>query len=154
MMDRHIAGRGLVTVLVIGVLLAGATSLFAHAGVKNSAVKARMDAMSAIGRSMKVIGEMAKGATVFDAGAARAAAEEIARQSAATPDLFRAPETDPMTEALPAIWDTFDEFTRMAVDMERTATEVAEAIVVPEDARVAAAALGETCKACHARYRK
>ena len=61
---------------------------FGSQGVQNPAVKARMDGMSAIAENMKTLGQMAKGATEFDAAMARAAAATIAEQASATPGLF------------------------------------------------------------------
>ena len=59
------------TYVVIGVILLTATAALAHQGVKNKAVMARMNAMSEIAKNTKTLGEMAKGATTFDAEAAR-----------------------------------------------------------------------------------
>ena len=83
----------------IVLLFIAATGALAHQGVKNPAVKARMDSMSAIGKSMKVLGGMAKGESSFDAMAVQAAVASIAEQAARTPALFEANETDPKSES-------------------------------------------------------
>ena len=138
--------------LVIAVFVASA--VLAHEGVKNPAVMARMEAMSAIGDGMKVIGTMVKGARPFDADEARAAAAEIAKQSARTPELFEAEETDPKSEALPAIWADFTDFTAKSDDLEMVALRHADAITSPETLSVALEELGATCQSCHKVYRE
>ena len=140
---------------VVGLLLTCfAVTAFAHSGVKNMAVMARMDGMVAISEGLKVMGTMVKGEIAFDAEKARAAATEIASHAAEAADLFEAPETDPKSEALPAIWENFADFTRKAEEMERVATQVSASIETMDDARSALAALGETCKSCHSLYRE
>ncbi|NNF90114.1 MAG: cytochrome c, partial [Boseongicola sp.] len=49
----------------VAVLLLVASAALAHQGVKNPAVKARMDVMSAIGDNTKLLGRMAKGEVAF-----------------------------------------------------------------------------------------
>lgn len=138
------------TVLIALVLSAGAA--LAHQGVQNPAVKARMDAMSAIADNTRILGEMAKGTRPFDAAAARAAAAAIADHAARTPALFAAPEQDPKSEALPAIWTDFDDFTARSAAMQAAARN-ATGIATPADLGPALAGIGRTCKACHERYR-
>lgn len=139
------------TILIALILSAGAA--LAHQGVQNPAVKARMDAMSAIADNTRILGEMAKGARPFDATDARAAAAAIADHAGQTPDLFAAPEQDPKSEALPAIWTDFDDFTALSAALQ-VAAEKATGITTPEDLRPALAAIGGACKACHERYRE
>ncbi len=131
-----------------------AGTAFAHSGVKNAAVLARMDAMSGIGAQMKVLGKMAKGQTKFDAKAASAATAAIAKYAAATPDLFQARENDPKSEALPAIWTNFEDFAEKSRALETVALKFSAAINQPTDLAQAMPQLGETCKACHKLYRE
>ncbi len=128
-------------------------TVFAHEGVKNAAVMARMDVMSQIGAETKVIGQMVKGETPFDADRARAAVTAIAEHSAKVPGLFEAPEDDPKSEALPAIWEDFPDFTAKTVAME-DAARAAASLETPEDLAAALGAIGETCKDCHKTYRE
>lgn len=143
--------HGVVT-LTLAVALAGAA--LAHTGVQNAAVLARMDAMKGIGEATKVLGQMAKGGVPFDADAARAAAARIAVHAAETPALFEARETDPKSEALPAIWDSFDDFTAKSIALETLAAGLATSIATPQDLTAGMAALGASCKACHSEYRQ
>ena len=131
-----------------------ATAALAHSGVKNSAVKARMDAMSAVGAEMKTLGLMSKGASAFNADTAKAAATAIATQASKTPDLFEANEDDPKSEAKPAIWENFQDFTTKAVALEKVARDLSMSIENVDDLAPAMSALGDTCKACHGDYRQ
>ncbi|WP_299923780.1 cytochrome c [uncultured Pelagimonas sp.] len=126
----------------------------AHGGVKNAAVMARMEAMKSIGDAMKVMGTMAKGKTDFNAATARAAAADVARFAAQTPALFKAPEDDPKTEALPAIWERFEDFTTKAQETERLAHGLAQTVETKADLDAGLMLLGASCKACHKEYRK
>ena len=140
---------------IVVVVAAGlATTAIAHEGVKNPAVMARMDGMTKIADNMKVIGNMAKGRTQFDVEAVRWALASVAAQAAETPALFDAMELDPKSDALPAIWDDFDDFTAKAKELETVANEVSASIEKPEDLRAALFLLGETCKSCHQTYTK
>ncbi|MGV6850215.1 MAG: c-type cytochrome [Marinibacterium sp.] len=142
------------TLTLTAALLIAATAALAHSGVKNPAVKARMAAMSAIGDATKILGQMAKGQTAFDAATARAAAQTIAEHAATTPDLFEAPETDPKSEALPVIWTKYEDFTAKALELHKVAEGLAETIQTPEDLRAGLGQLGGACKSCHSVYRQ
>ncbi|MEP1200574.1 c-type cytochrome [Tateyamaria sp.] len=139
---------------VAATLALGATAALAHTGVKNPAVMARMNGMSAISDNVEVLGTMAKGQVAFDAASAKMAARAIARHSAESVDLFTAQETDPKSEALPAIWENFDDFTSKAQDLEAFANEWSEKISTLEDVRAGIRPLGQSCKACHSLYRE
>ena len=131
-----------------------ATGALAHQGVQNPAVKAWMNAMEAIGQNTKVLGTMAKGETAFEADVARAAAAAIAEKSVLTPELFAVQEDDPKSEALPAIWENFADFTAKAEELTTVAETASGAISTPEDLQSALAAIGATCKSCHQLYRE
>lgn len=137
----------------LAVILA-ASAAVAHQGVKNPAVMARMESMSAIAESTKILGTMSKGAVEFDAQAARDAAAEIAKRAEQTPVLFEANETDPKSEAKSVIWNHFDDFTQKSDDLVRVASDLSNTIQSADDLRAAVSSLGATCKACHATYRK
>ena len=141
--------------ICVAVVLASLGSVaLAHGGVKNAAVMARMEGMKSIGDAMKVLGMMAKGETTFDVTAVRRATADVARLAAETPALFKAPESDPKTEALPIIWDRFDDFTAKAQQTEILARALSTDMETPEDLNAGLMQLGATCKACHKEYRK
>lgn len=140
--------------VLIGVMVALAGTALAHSGVQNAAVKARMHAMNQIGADTKVLGQMAKGETGFDAAAARAAAARIAQHAGQTPALFEAREDDPKSEARPEIWADYADFTARAHDLERVAGDLSRQIAAPADLRAAIPMLAGACKACHSKYRE
>ncbi|MDE0345166.1 MAG: cytochrome c [Boseongicola sp.] len=145
MRKRHIA---------LGTVLIAATAALAHQGVQNPAVMARMATMSAISENMKTLGMMARGTTAFDAEAARGAAAAIANHASAVPGLFEANETDPMSEARPAIWTNFEDFSAKASDLESIAVGLSTSITTPEDLGPAMGSLGASCRSCHSIYRE
>ena len=137
---------------IVALLVAGAA--FAHQGVKNPAVMARMNGMSAIAEDMKTIGNMAKGTIQFDAAKAQQALKDIASQASKTPSLFEANEDDPKSEARPEIWSNFDDFTAKAVELETLANQLAPSIEERDDLRSVLRLMGENCKSCHGTYRE
>ena len=141
--------------LIVAVCAAGAlaTAAFAHQGVQNAAVKARMDGMSEIGSATKTLGNMARGNTAFDAAAAQNAATILANEAAQIPMLFERPETDPKSEALPSIWASFDDFTEKARALNAAARLAAEAGSQAE-LQSAMQQIGAACSACHRAYRE
>lgn len=140
--------------VITTVLVLSATAAVAHTGVKNAAVKARMDGMSAIADNVKVLGTMAKGQIAFDAMTAQAAARAIAAHSAASVALFTPRETDPKTEARPEIWENFADFTDKAQALDTLASDLAASMQTVKDVQAAMVPLGASCKACHSLYRE
>ncbi|MEO9826651.1 MAG: cytochrome c [Paracoccaceae bacterium] len=129
------------------------TAALAHEGVKNPSVMARMHGMKTIGAQAKVLGEMAKGTTVFEAARAQAAATTLAQEAERIKGLFEAREDDPKSEALPVVWDTFPDFTAKAQTLQ-IAAESAQTITTQEQLQTAMRDIGATCSACHKAYRK
>lgn len=119
----------------------------------NPVVIERMKTMEAIGAGMKTLVGMAKGEITFDAAGANAAVAAIAENGAQVPAKFEANETDPASEALPGIWENWDDYVQKNEDM----IVAAKAVGTIEDQGALGAALGQiggTCKACHRDYRK
>ncbi len=140
--------------VLVGAIVLVAGTAWAHSGVKNPAVQARMHAMSVIGAEMKTLGLMLKGEKAFDASLAQAAAGKIAEHAGQTPDLFRANEDDPKSEAKPEIWENFDDFSAKAIALQDVAIKVSASIASKDDLGQAMKALGDTCKSCHKDYRE
>ncbi len=136
------------------VALLVANAAFAHEGVKNPAVMARMNGMSTIADNMKTVGNMAKGVTQFDVGTAQQALSAIALQASQTPALFQDKEDDPKSEAKLEIWDNFEDFTAKAVELETLANQLAPAIESRDDLRNVLFLMGENCKSCHGAYKE
>ena len=135
-------------------LIGAATLAIAHTGVEDADVMARMEGMKAMGDATKTLGQMAKGEAPFDTEAARAAAARIAEEAARAPDLFESAATDPQSEALPAIWDNWGDFTDKAQSLEAVASRLASDIDSLDTLRAGMGDLGQACKACHSEYRE
>ena len=126
----------------------------AHSGVKDKNVKERMMVMKEMADTTKIIGQMLKGKTSFDANEAKLALERLSSLSLKTPKVFMINASDPKSEAKPAIWDEFDEFTRLSKDLAETSILLAESISSIDDLRPALRGVSSGCKACHSRYRE
>lgn len=127
----------------------------AHSGAKG-VVRERMELMKDVAEHMKQIGALVLGKTDFDASVAQAAADTVAGHAAKVTDLFPQGSTSGVSEALPEIWETWDDFTDLAGEMEAKAAELAAAAEVaqePEAIRPQFAELGRTCSGCHERFR-
>ena len=136
------------------VLITASSIVFAHSGVKDKNVKERMMLMKEMANNTKTIGQMLKGRTPFDANEAKLALERLASLSLETPKVFKINASDPKSEARPAIWDEFDEFTRLSKDLAETSLVLAGSIDSIDDLRPALKGVSSGCKACHRQYRE
>lgn len=126
---------------------------FAHTGVQNPAVLERMDNMTAIADEMETLVNMARGTVEFDATLAETARSRLEAHAVEVPGLFAARETDPRMEALPVIWEQFDDFDDKATDLVRAAAGLEGRLSSRDRVVDAVRALGATCTACHDVYR-
>jgi len=140
--------------LIILVSLTISSVAFAHSGVKDKNVKERMMVMKEMAGNTKIIGQMLKGKTSFDANQVKLALERLSALSLETPKVFTINATDPKSEAMPNIWDEFDEFTKLSKDLAETSIVLANSIATIEDLRPALKKVSSGCKACHSRYRE
>jgi cytochrome c556 len=133
------------------VALALATIAAAHTGVKDPSVKARMDAMGEIKDAFGLLGSMAKGNAPFDAAAAASARAHLITRANQIPSDFADKATDPMTEARPAIWQNWGDFTAKSMAM----AAAFEALDVQSETTLRAGfkQAGASCIACHKSYR-
>ncbi|WP_161594648.1 c-type cytochrome [Marimonas lutisalis] len=138
---------GMVAMAAIGL----GTAVLAHSGVKNPAVKARMDLMGEIKDATGVLGGMAKGEIAFDPARAAAAREALIEQAGRIPPAFEARETDPKSEARDEIWTDWDGFIARARAMEDAAAALNAGSL--DGVRAGMGALGQSCGGCHKPYR-
>lgn len=134
--------------------LLGAGAVFAHSGA-TGIVKERMEAMKAIGKTMKALGAMAKGDAAFSAAKMKAASETIKGHAGNIDRLF--PDTKKsrkshVTEAAPAIWEQKPEFLTLAKKMAEVAGGL-ETISSRNELGGQMKALAATCKGCHEKFR-
>jgi len=142
-------------ILLSGIaVVAFAVAATAHEGVKNQVVKARMDGMAKLASNMKILGQMAKGVIEFDADQAQQAALGISEEAAKIPVLFEADETDPKSEALPVIWESYSDFIAKSDALVNVATDISKSITEKTDLVPAMASIGGSCSACHKVYRQ
>ena len=140
--------------LIILISLTISSVAFAHSGVKDKNVKERMIVMKEMAGNTKIIGKMVKGKTSFDANQVKLALERLSALSLETPKVFTINATDPKSEAMPNIWDEFDEFTKLSKDLAETSIVLANSVETIEDLRPALKKVSSGCKACHSRYRE
>ncbi len=140
--------------LIILISLTISSVAFAHSGVKDKTVKERMMVMKEMASNTKIIGQMLKGKTSFDANQVKLALERLSALSLETPKVFTINATDPKSEAMPNIWDEFDEFTKLSKDLAETSIVLANSVETIEDLRPALKKVSSGCKACHSRYRE
>lgn len=128
--------------------------LWAHGGVTNEAVLARMERMKAISGQMKVLSQTVKGEREFDAATIEAVLERLSAEAGEVVPLFQAEEYDPKSEALPAIWSDFDGFTEEADALAAAVTQWRGQVTDRAAAQEALMDIGQTCKSCHDSYRE
>ena len=136
------------------VLITASSIVFAHSGVKDKNVKERMILMKEMAKNTKTIGQMLKGKTEFDANKAKLALERLSSLSLETPEVFKVNATDPKSEAKSAIWDEFDKFTKLSIDLAETSIVLVNSIETIDDLRPALKGVSSGCKACHSQYRE
>ena len=136
-------------IITFAIAMSGAT-IHAHS-VENPSVQKRMDVMKEIKGAMGVLGGMAKGAIAFDATAAGAAQNTLVEQSGMVAATFESNETDPKSEALPAIWENWDTFVEMAEDLTFAAEGLDASSL--DGVRSGLGNIGASCGACHKKFR-
>ncbi len=141
-------------VVIIGLVV---VPLAAHAhGKATGIVRERMDLMTAIGDAVKTVAGMVRGTTEFDGERAAAAAREIANHANGMTALFPADNANQHSEALPAIWDNWTEFEKIANELNVTADKLAISAMnatSSDQIQPAFSAMGKTCGACHEKFR-
>lgn len=101
-------------------------SVKAHEGA-SGVIKQRMDAMKSMGDYAKTVGDMFKGKTTLDISTISAASEDFVLHGQLIPTQF--PDTPEsreglMTEALPNIWDDWQQFTALAEQFTRDSRQL------------------------------
>ncbi len=132
--------------MIAAVAIAAGTVAFAQ-----DAVTARKDLMKAQGAAVKVLGDMAKGETAFDAAAAADAKAKLIETAAQIATVFEAEGMGGETKSKPEIWMMYDDFTAKA-DALTVAAEALDASSL-DAVRAGMAGVGGACSACHQAYR-
>tara|TARA_R110002124_G_scaffold100168_3_gene246740 strand:+ start:2040 stop:2477 length:438 start_codon:yes stop_codon:yes gene_type:complete len=130
------------------------SAVFAHSGVKDEHVLARMKGMSALSEDMKIIGGMAKGEAAFDAEAVNDALARMSEESARIEGLFETRADDPKSEARALIWEDFSGFTEKADDLTKVTAGLSGTIQSADDLGPLLKQVGKSCSTCHSDYRE
>jgi cytochrome c556 len=148
------AGRARCITAIAGAFALVFTTLaLAHEGAMG-VVKERMDLMDRQKDDMKIIGDMAKGVTPFDAAKATEAARDISVTSKKIPELFPEGSEGGESDALPAIWKEWDRFTKSADDLDRVASDLIAALEAGSAGwKGAFKTVADACKTCHQDFR-
>lgn len=140
----------------IVILAFSAGAAFAHSGA-TGIVKERMDAMKEIGSATKALAKL----DWNDVGAARASAvsnsQVLQRHAADIVRMFPPDSNTGPSEAIPAIWEKPDDFADLAKALETAAGAMiaaADTATKRDDVAAPFQAIADTCKACHADFRK
>lgn len=133
--------------------IASATLANAHEGAEG-VVKERMDAMSAIGKANKPLVAMIRGRTDVDLTVVKDSANIIAENAGEHfSSLFPEGSIGAPSEALPAIWEDWERFSNLSLELETAAMALAD---ITDEAEFADLfkAVGGTCRSCHSDYRE
>lgn len=146
-------------VLPVSFLFFAGGLVYSHSGA-TGIVKERMDAMKDMGKKSKVVANMFKGKAPFEPSAVVEAADSFVLHGKSMTEVF--PDTEhsrhgSKTEALPVIWEEWDEFTEMVSEFVSLSENLAETAQATDSERELKAAFFKTtksCSGCHKRFRK
>lgn len=131
----------------------------AHSGA-TGIVKKRMDAMSEMGDRSKQVADMFKGKVPFDKQVVEKAASDFVKHGSEMIDLFpdtKASRTGSSTEALPVIWENWDDFGALVekfVDGSKMLQVTLAETDDPKALRVAFFKATKSCSSCHKQFRR
>ena len=143
--------------LLLSMLVAGV--VHGHSGA-TGIVKERMDIMSDLGDMSKRVADMFKGKSEFDKQILADAADAFSQHGTRMAELFpdtKESRTGSKTEALPSIWEDWDEFSKevttfidLSEELENTIAQTDEI----KELRKAFFTTTKSCSSCHKRFRK
>ena len=115
--------------------------------------------MKSFGKEIKALGGLAMGGVPFDADKVAAGAKVIKDGSSGDPmSLFPQDSLDPPSEALPAIWENWDEFAGLFQSLNQQAAALEAAASDDADPQGAVKAafmeMAGSCQTCHTKFRK
>ena len=134
--------------LLIGVffMLSGSI-LFAE----NSGYVERSKLMQNIRLEFSVLARMSREKIEFDESLATSARLNLLRFAASTPAIFEDDDLPINSEALPAIWENWDDFVSKSEDLEFALEGVDTSTLI--DLRASLGNVGAACGSCHQKYR-
>ncbi|MGR3501173.1 c-type cytochrome [Pseudaestuariivita sp.] len=147
------------TVAALSVAVTTAAFSGGHGSPEEQVIGARNALMTLYGFNSGILGGMARGNVPYDAESAIAAAENLAAAASMDQMHFWVPGTDNVamegkTRALPAIWETPDDYAAKNQDLaDAAAALVATAGDGVEAVGAGMGQVGAACSACHKAYR-
>ena len=134
--------------LLIGVsfMLSGSI-LFAE----NSGYVERSKLMQNIRLEFSVLARMSREKIEFDESLATSARLNLLRFAASTPAIFEDDDLSINSEALPAIWENWDDFVSKSEDLEFALEGVDTSTLI--DLKTSLGNVGAACGSCHQKYR-
>ena len=134
--------------LLIGVsfMLSGSI-LFAE----NSGYVERSKLMQNIRLEFSVLARMSREKIEFDESLATSARLNLLRFAASTPAIFEDDDLPINSEALPGIWENWDDFVSKSEDLEFALEGVDTSTLI--DLRASLGNVGAACGSCHQKYR-
>lgn len=122
----------------------------AHKGAQG-VVKQRMKAMTKLERALRPVRDMAHGKRAYDATTVARHAHLLQQVAVHIPGQFPEGSLQGPSEASPAIWTNFADFSRRADELRAAAAALKTA--APETLPTAYRRVMRTCKGCHEKYR-
>ena len=140
--------------LVLSSLLAATTLGVAQADVDKT-VDYRQSIFTIVGWNFGPLRAMAQGKIDFDAAKAQRHAGRISQMSMMIDDAFPPDSINGDSDALPGIWENWEDFQMKASNLQAAASALVEAAATgdQESTTTAFAKLGGACKACHDDYK-
>ena len=132
-----------------------ALPLQAHEGA-TGVVKERMDVMKGIRNDMKPLRRMIRGRDDYNQDKFLDRVQSIKAVSADIPALFPEGSLQKPSEALPAIWENWDDFSKQATQFHERVIALESAVQGNDLNQVKSSfrSVAQTCKACHDDYQK
>ncbi|NJM82003.1 MAG: cytochrome c [Tabrizicola sp.] len=141
-----------VTKILVAGLVVAAGMAFAEEERTDPNAKEREVLMEMVGKNMGVLGGMASDKAPYDAAAAEAAKAGLIEASAKIEETFTTQgNPDPVSEAKPEIWSSWDDFLKKAGALNAAAT--AADVSSLDAVKASVGTLGGACKDCHTTYR-
>jgi len=148
-----------VSMLAPSTVFAGGHEAAEEASAAPDIYKQRSDAMKVLGGNIKTLSDMLFGQTEYDAAKALEASQAMnAVASSDVAALFPEGTSEPPSEALPIIWEEWDEFEALLVEFAASTAALEAAAADGTDTKAAVqgafGAVGGNCQACHKKFRK
>lgn len=146
------------SLLALGLVSTSAPALSQHAfNDADKAVEYRQKALSIMQNNFAVMGDMIKGDIEFDGVIFKERANDFSVLSAIPWVGFSQPGAMPgkNSDALPAIWDNWEDFSERAEQLQKDAKALHQAALTDDqnEIRKAFMAAARNCKGCHDQYK-